>query len=369
MIPLALSGSGIHDHFFSTRFCLHALGRSTVTKGVVSRVEPQQYAHGASTHLAIQIDAAINFGNSGGPVLLGKHVVGVAFQNLQGAENIGFVIPTNIIRHFLRDVASSTAREPYAGFCSLGVQCQALENGELRRFKGVQPSESGVLVTKVLPVSSAHGILRAGDVLCAVEGHNVAHDGSVAFRERERIPFDWLLSTKHVGDFLSVRVVRDAQHLELSVPLQAPMPLVPPHQFDQAPKYFIFAGLVFIRLTQPYLHEWGEEWYNTAPRKLCDRALHGDLEHVGDEVVVLASVLTDAITIGYAECVNQILTHVNDVKVTNLAHVRSLVEKCMHGFVRFVFDDHRIVVVDAAAARAALPALLHKHRIPSALSL
>ena len=63
----------------------------SVTKGVVSRVEPTQYVHGATQLMAIQIDAAINPGNSGGPAIMGNKVAGVAFQNLSGAENIGSV--------------------------------------------------------------------------------------------------------------------------------------------------------------------------------------------------------------------------------------------------------------------------------------
>ena len=61
----------------------------SVTKGVVSRVEPTQYAHGGTQLMTIQIDAAINGGNSGGPAIMGNKVAGVAFQNLSGAENIG----------------------------------------------------------------------------------------------------------------------------------------------------------------------------------------------------------------------------------------------------------------------------------------
>lgn len=61
----------------------------SVTKGVVSRVEPTQYVHSATQLLAIQIDAAINPGNSGGPAIMGDKVAGVAFQNLSNAENIG----------------------------------------------------------------------------------------------------------------------------------------------------------------------------------------------------------------------------------------------------------------------------------------
>lgn len=61
--------------------------------GVVSRVEATEYAQCSGSYLlAIQIDAAINGGNSGGPVIDSqtKNVIGVAFQTLNDAENIGY---------------------------------------------------------------------------------------------------------------------------------------------------------------------------------------------------------------------------------------------------------------------------------------
>lgn len=64
----------------------------SVTAGVVSRIELQEYAQGGETLLAIQIDAAINSGNSGGPVINeNDQLVGVAFQSLAtlDSENIG----------------------------------------------------------------------------------------------------------------------------------------------------------------------------------------------------------------------------------------------------------------------------------------
>ena len=83
---------------FSHRYFLNSAGGDniSVTGGVVSRVEPTRYVHGAAHLMAIQIDAAINPGNSGGPALMEDKVVGVAFQNLANAENIGYVIaPSN----------------------------------------------------------------------------------------------------------------------------------------------------------------------------------------------------------------------------------------------------------------------------------
>ena len=54
----------------------------------------------------MQIDAAINSGNSGGPAFNDKgNCVGIAFQSLKhdDAENIGYVIPTPVIMHFIQD--------------------------------------------------------------------------------------------------------------------------------------------------------------------------------------------------------------------------------------------------------------------------
>ena len=53
----------------------------SVTSGVVSRIEVTSYVHGSSELLGMQIDAAINSGNSGGPAFNGKgECVGIAFQ-------------------------------------------------------------------------------------------------------------------------------------------------------------------------------------------------------------------------------------------------------------------------------------------------
>ena len=86
--------------------------------------------------------------------------------------------------------------------------------------------------------------------------------------------------------------------MEVRTVLKEGQPLVPVHNYDRLPSYFIVAGLVFNNLTQPYLHEYGDDWYNTSPRRLCTRALHGVRKAEGDEVVVLTQVLAHTVNNG-----------------------------------------------------------------------
>ncbi|TVU01073.1 hypothetical protein EJB05_53484 [Eragrostis curvula] len=337
----------------------------SVTKGVVSRVEPTQYAHGASQLMAIQIDAAINPGNSGGPAIMGDKVAGVAFQNLSGAENIGYIIPVPIIKRFISGVEESGK---YSGFCTLGISCQATENIQLRECFGMRPEMTGVLVSRINPLSDAYRILKKDDILLEFDGVPIANDGTVPFRNRERITFDHLVSMKKPGETAVLKVHRDGKEQELSVTLRPLQPLVPVHQFDKLPSYYIFAGFVFIPLTQPYLHEFGEDWYNNSPRRLCERALRELPKKPGEQLVILSQVLMDDINVGYERLAELQVKKVNGVEVENLKHLCSIVENCTEENLRFDLDDERVIVLKYQNARLATSRVLKRHRIPSAMS-
>ena len=388
----------------------------SITSGVVSRVELTNYVHGAAQLLAIQLDAAINPGNSGGPAVQNGKVVGLAFQNLANADNIGYVIPTPIVRRFLEDVAAlaegnvaanerrgaatekaeetsgggdgdggATFETRHAGFCALGVKCQATDNPALRAYFGMAPHETGVLVTHIAPLSPSRGVLRKDDVLLAIDGRKIANDGTVSFRGWERVAFDHLVSLKRPDEAVALTVRRrdaaeDSEDSKrrssgdhsavktLTVRAKPRAPLVPAHQYDRLPSFFLYAGLVFSPLTQPHLHEFGDDWFNAAPRRLCDRALNDHPTVEGEQVVLLSQVLADEINAGYQGMHDVEVRSVNGERVRNLRQLKKRVEDAGGAFLRLDLADDRVLVVNREEAEKAHARIMAKHRVPSRVS-
>jgi len=119
------------------------------TRGVVSRIEMQNYVHiGNRSYLGVQTDAAINPGNSGGPVIQDDQVVGIAFQGMPGLENAGFFIAPPVIQHFLKDIESGT----YEGFPQAGIRLVPLENPAYRRCLKLPDDSLGARIDSLLPI-------------------------------------------------------------------------------------------------------------------------------------------------------------------------------------------------------------------------
>eukprot|EP01083_Nonionella_stella_P288804 982727_1 len=363
--PLELGG--IPEIQDSVRVVGYPTGGKTVsvTSGVVSRVEMIHYTHAASRLLGIQIDAAINAGNSGGPALKGDKVVGVAFQNLENAENVGYIIPTDVVEHFLADIEK---RGKYVGFCSLGINFQFMTDTKaIHKFFKLSTDRTGILVTKVRPSTPAFGLLRLHDVILSIDGRTVDNDGTVEFRHRERVSMEWLVAHKADGDTIKVVVWRDREELTLSIKVRPPSHLVQIELYDQAPSYYTICGLVFVPLTQPFLHTWGEEWFNSSPRKLCEVAMRGDTStNERKEVVILSQVLDDKANMGAGSVVNSEVVKVNGNSICSLAHLREFVEKAIRDkeeLLCFEMEDQRLVVIETKDSDAVTERILKRNRI------
>ncbi|KAJ6802789.1 protease Do-like 2, chloroplastic [Iris pallida] len=340
----------------------YPLGGDTisVTKGVVSRIEVTSYAHGASDLLGIQIDAAINPGNSGGPAFNDQgECIGVAFQVFRSddAENIGYVIPTTVVSHFLDDYERNGR---YTGFPSLGVLLQKLENPALRACLKV-PSNEGVLVRKVEPTSAANNVLKEGDVIVNFDGVHIGSEGTVPFRSTERIAFRYLISQKFAGDVAEIGIIRNGAHMKVQTVLKPRVHLVPYHIEGGQPSYFIFAGLVFTPLSEPLIEE---ECEDTIGLKLLAKARYSLARFEGEEIVILSQVLANEVNIGYEDMGNQQVLKVNGTWIKNIRHFAHLVDSCKDKYLIIEFEDNFLAVLEREVATTASPCILKDYGIP-----
>ncbi|KAI9078027.1 hypothetical protein K1719_039952 [Acacia pycnantha] len=340
----------------------------SVTSGVVSRIEILSYVHGSTELLGVQIDAAINSGNSGGPAFNGKgKCVGIAFQSLkhEDAENIGYVIPTPVILHFIRDYEKNGE---YTGFPVLGVEWQKMENPDLRMSMGMGPEQRGVRIRRIEPTAPESHVVKPSDVILSFDGIDIANDGTVPFRHGERIGFTYLVSQKYIGDTAIIKVLRDSKMLEFDINLASHKRLIPAH-IKGRPPYYIVAGFVFAAVSVPYLRsEYGKEYDFNAPIKFLDKHLHAMAESIDEQLVVVSQVLVADINIGYEDIVNTQVLAFNGKPVKNLKSLFFMVESCDDEYMKFDLEYQQIVVLKTSAAKAAISDILTTHGIPSAMS-
>ncbi len=278
----------------------------SITEGVVSRIEVQRYSHSQRHMLAVTVDAAINAGNSGGPVFGNGKVVGIAFQKLTGVDNIGEMVPPPIIRAFLDGVRTGKSPEIPA----LGITSQNLENPLLRRQLGLVDSERGVAVLHVDYSGSAYNILEPRDVITAIDGLPIANNGTVQFLDRYRTRYDVVLGHRYIGDKIQLQIKRAGKSQSVDIELRRWAPLVPRSRYDQAPQYFVYGGLVFQPLTRDYLTTW-DKWWNKAPKEFLNYYYLGYRSEHQNEVVILTQILADEINVGYGHLYNEAIATLN----------------------------------------------------------
>ncbi len=233
--------------------------RISITEGVVSRIEIGTYTHSNKLKLlTIQTDAALNSGNSGGPVIQDNRLAGIAFQVNLDSENIGYMIPTPVIIHFLEDIKDGR----YDGFPILGAFSTMLQNKNIREYLKMKESQTGILVTHVIDGSSADDHLKENDIITAIGGNPVANDGSIQ-TSQGRLGYSYLVSKRQIGETITVTALRNGREKSLKVSLkQFPERIKWYNEFETLPEYRIYGGIIFQPLSREYLKTWKKWWYN-----------------------------------------------------------------------------------------------------------
>jgi putative serine protease PepD len=196
--------------------------QGSVTSGIVSALHREiQAPNGAAIEDAIQTDAAINHGNSGGPLFdLRGDVIGVNAQissDSSGNEGVGFAIPTSTVRSVVSQLlASGTAQHAFLGVDAVTVPAQAA--GALGTSAGVAVASvqsgsaadrAGLEASTGTKSVSGGSYPTGGDVITAVDGTRI----TTAQQLRGAI------SAKKPGDVVELTVARGGKTRTLKVTL------------------------------------------------------------------------------------------------------------------------------------------------------
>lgn len=321
----------------------------SVTKGIISRIEYLEYAHSALSFQSIQIDAAINPGNSGGPALADGKAVGVAMQvAANGEENIGYMIPTSVIKHFLEDMEDQS----YDGFPEFSAITEKLINPALRKKHNLSKEQTGVMVTRVCANTSLEKVLETGDIITHIDGQQIENNGTIVFQPGKYIDFEYLVDQYQVGDELALKIIRNGEVKPVKVKLDKAAESY--YDYDEKPRYFVYGGFVFTPSSIPDYCQ---------SRKDYDKEDNKDKR----ENVLITKVLASSSNVGFHDIVMRVET-VNGENYTDFTNFYQLVKRSNTPFVILENDAGYQVVVDREIASREHKELLKRYHMEAGQS-
>lgn len=330
----------------------------SVTRGVVSRIEKQDYVHTGENLIAAQVDAAINFGNSGGPVISDGKVVGVAMQSSFLTENIGYMIPTPIIHHFLDDIKDGKID----GYGFHGFMTQSMENPAMRHKYNLREDQTGMLVHKVYKHSPSDGKIQVGDIVTAIDDHKIENNGTVEFRTGEYIDYTHYIDMHQIGENLKVKIIRDGKEQEVVLNLEKPGKeylLVKPKQYDKQPTYFIYGGFVFMPLNQDVI-----DAMDSLPARIGSLTYESPDEK-RSEAVIMTKVLPADINKDYHHDDDLLIEKINGEGFHDFKEFFNKMMAATSDFITLETADDYQIVIDRKEALASQPSILARYGITS----
>lgn len=307
------------------------------TMGTISGWEKVKFGERDFGQMCIETTAPINPGSSGGPSLAsdGK-VIGINFAGIVGAQNVGYVIPSDDIIRPIKDLYNTKLLRKIKLWCVPQPSSPTLNN-----FLG-NPEDGGVYITKVLKDTAAEKSgLREGDVIYQVNGLEIDRFGEINVPWNEdKVHFTDLINRYAEGDRLDLIVYRNGNRKEISIKLENSKPprvriVFPGYEMVD---YEIFGGAVFMELVLNHL-------------PLCEKnpkiLRFAEVENRDDSVLIVTHVMPTSLSQAMRGIISPgfIVDDVNGTKVTNLDQLREQIKNSLSSdFLRIKGNEKQYVI-------------------------
>jgi S1-C subfamily serine protease len=292
------------------------LGRTSL-KSTIGNVSGWEHMGGQSL---VQLTSPLNPGNSGGPAVNNRgEVIGINSSGIMSAQNTGFFIPINEVKHILADLYKTPLlRKPVLG----GDFSIYLDT--MREYLG-NPPGGGWYVNHVYKgtLLDRAGI-KAGDVLYQVNGYDLDCYGEVevSWAPDARVLVLDLLNRYNIGDTIHLVLYRRGERKECSIVLDDSFILPVRRMFPdfEAIDYEVFGGMVLLPLSINVINALLE--YDNSLASVLARYARADAQY--EQAVIITHIFPDSPAKDAKLLdVGLIIESVNGYKISTLRELRA----------------------------------------------
>ncbi|WP_000039576.1 S1C family serine protease [Leptospira interrogans] len=310
----------------------------TLENGNVSRVERVRYSFsGLDYRKAIRVNANIIPGYSGGPAIQNGRVVGITFQVSQSQGNVAYLIPPEIINHFLKDVEDGT----YHGFPFPGFSFQNGHSSSLKSYLKIPEGLNGILINTIYPDSSFSDLLQPEDFVYKIDNSYLDGDGGI-MDEIGGFIGD-LIEEKFIGDHIKLFFYRNGKNYKVEGTLKR-VPTLDIYRQQNKSSSFLSGGFLFQPVNRT-LAGGDSKRLESSLRYHYSYYIQDELYRFTDRDILLSGIYPDPLNSKYASYRYKILESINDRTPSDLEDFKSLWKKFYGGTISLKFRGVNLPII------------------------